>query len=162
MMFLKLSTTFEAFIIIFIAVLTGFTVNLFHPKGYVMTPREELGLKNIVPISTDEAKIKFDAGSAVFLDARDEDEYNAGHINPSINLPFDSEKLSFDGSAWSIAELNAHKEPVIYCGGTGCGVSQQLAERLVSLGYARHIYVIAGGYSDWEKRGYPVERREVN
>ncbi len=161
MMFLKFSTAYEAFIIIFIAGLIGFTVNIFHPKGYVLAPRFELGKRNIVQISADEAKAKLETGSAVFLDARDEDEYNVGHIRTSINVPFDSEKLSYNTNTWSIAELNGPKEPVVYCGGVSCGASQRLAERLIALGYARHIYVITRGYSEWEERGYPVERQEV-
>ena len=40
-------------------------------------------------INMEFAKYLFDAKNAVFIDARDVEDYNNGHIQNSINIPFD-------------------------------------------------------------------------
>ena len=44
-------------------------------------------ISDVPRISVDEAKQHFDAGSAVFVDARGEDEYEQAHIAGAIRLP---------------------------------------------------------------------------
>jgi rhodanese-related sulfurtransferase len=95
-----------------------------------------------------------DARAALFVDAREPDEFVAGHIPGSINLPFDQSVTDPE----KLANLDSGGRPIIaYCGGGTCEVSMTLAESLVQAGH-RRVLVFMGGFPEWEKAGYPVEK----
>ncbi len=93
-----------------------------------------------------------DAGTALFVDAREADEYAAGHIAGAINLPFD--RASADPEL--LAALDDAGGPIVtYCGGGACELSLNLAWELVHAGQPR-VLVYLGGYPEWEAAGYPT------
>lgn len=96
----------------------------------------------------------FDADAALIVDARDPDEYAAGHIRGAVNLPYD-QVISNPGLAES---LRTGGRPVVtYCGGEGCEVSLGVAEELCAAGHSR-VAVYVGGFPEWVEAGNPVER----
>jgi rhodanese-related sulfurtransferase len=139
--------------IIIAAAAAGLAINLFHPRGFVPVSRQDLALKRVVSVSAVEAKIKYDAGMALFVDARDTEEFAAGHIAGAGNIP------AVDPPAGALdALLRRTREIVIYCDGASCGAAAKLARELIGRGYGRNLYVIDDGFPGWEERGYPVER----
>lgn len=74
---------------------------------------------------------------AVVIDVRSSDEYNAGHIEDSINIPVDN-----------ITSVDYDKETVIiiYCA-TGVR-SANAAKELINLGYT-NVYNLDGGLINW-------------
>ncbi|HPG51336.1 MAG TPA: rhodanese-like domain-containing protein [Spirochaetota bacterium] len=139
--------------IVVAAAAAGLAINLFHPRGFVPVSRQDLALKRVVSISEAEAKIKYDAGMALFIDAREKVAFEAGHIAGAVNIPAD------DPPAGALdALMDRPREIVFYCDGAECGAAAKLARAMIGRGYGRNLYVIVDGFPGWEERGYPVER----
>jgi len=88
----------------------------------------------------------------LFIDARDEGDFLAGHISNSINIPFDD----FDNHKQKLENIPKEKPLVIYCAGTDCDLSILLGNLLFEQGY-RQVYVFFGGWVEWLDANYPVE-----
>ncbi|MFQ6676240.1 MAG: rhodanese-like domain-containing protein [Fidelibacterota bacterium] len=92
------------------------------------------------------ARELFDRG-VTFVDARDDEEYRAGHIRGALNLP----------TVELVALLSPDDPVVAYCSGEGCASSLELAETLMlDWGFSR-VFVFEGGWPQWESAGYPAE-----
>jgi rhodanese-related sulfurtransferase len=105
-----------------------------------------------VRISLATAKSLFDAGAALFMDARDPPDYEAGHIPGALRMTRD-EAL---GDPDRVKALPVRGRPIVaYCSGGVCEASLELAQALVDAGY-RKVLVYGGGFPDWEAAGYPV------
>jgi len=104
----------------------------------------------LVAISLEQAKELYDE-NVLFIDARDEGYYSAGHIKNALKNAFLMELVM------SIEERqNKGTSLVVYCGDPGCGDSEDLAYNLQDLGFAK-LYVFKGGWVEWSKAGYPSE-----
>ena len=147
----------DSFIIIIFAAIIGFSFNAFNPKGFVLISKSDAKLKKIVEISSHEALVKFQAKSALFIDARDAEDYQLSHVRDAINVLVDDEEIDYTENKFNYPELNTAKEFVIYCGGVNCGLSKELAEKFIKLGYVSHIYVIKKGFPEWEENNYPID-----
>lgn len=105
-----------------------------------------------VKISLATAKSLFDARAALFMDARDPSDYEAGHIPGALRMTRD-EAL---GDPERVKALPVRGRPIVaYCSGGVCEASLELAQALVDAGY-RKVLVYGGGFPDWEAAGYPV------
>ncbi len=147
----------DIFVILVAAGITGIVINLLHPRGFILVSRQALEARTIVAISSEEAKIKHAAG-AVFIDAREKDEYDDARITQAINVPALDAADSKSGTDFAFLEKPA--EIVIYCDGPSCGASAMLAEAIRKRGYKRTIYITEKGFPDWKSKGYPMERGE--
>jgi rhodanese-related sulfurtransferase len=148
--------------IISIVVLAGtvsVVINLFNPHGFVLVSRSSLYQRRIVPISAEEAMIKYDADMAVFIDAREKAEYDYAHIRGAVNIPV-SDASAKQGTDEKFSFLDRSAEVVVYCDGPGCGASESMAKLFLDRGYRRNVYIIQKGFPEWELREYPVERGE--
>jgi rhodanese-related sulfurtransferase len=107
-----------------------------------------------VEIRLEAVKRLFDAGAAVIVDAREPDEYAAGHIAGALSLPFDEATAEPE----RLEGLRVGGRPIVtYCGGGTCEVSLGLAWELIAAGQTR-VVVYVGGYGEWAEAGYPVEQ----
>lgn len=87
----------------------------------------------------------------VIIDLRTTDEINKGFIKGSVQLDFlakDSEK--------QIDKLDKNKTYYIYC--AAGGRSGDAAEYMEKHGFKR-VYNLEKGFSDWAKKGFPVEKK---
>ena len=132
-------------------------VNLFHPRGFVLISKEIYNYKKIVFISSEEAKIKFDNSSTIFIDSRNRNDYSKAHIRGALNIPSMPLSISLKKINENFNLLVQPKELVIYCSGISCGSSEILAKQLIKMGYSKHIYINKDGFLDWELKDYPVE-----
>lgn len=100
-----------------------------------------------------QAQEKFESG-AIFIDAREPEEYTAGHIEGALRLPFER----FD-EYWPFVEPvifdSKDKEFVTYCSGAECELSLFLARHLRTLGY-NNVSIFFGGWSQWQENGGPI------
>jgi rhodanese-related sulfurtransferase len=147
----------DMIVILVIAGTIAVVINLFNPRGFVLVSRSSLEQRNIVPISADEAKIKYDADMAVFIDAREKAEYDSAHIRGAVNIPV-PDAAAKQGTDEKISFLKRPVEVVVYCDGPSCGASESMAKLFLERGYRRNVYVIQKGFPEWELREYPVER----
>ena len=152
----------DSLYIVIISTLIGFAVNIFHPRGYTLVSTGMYKNKAIVMISGDEARIKYDSNRAIFIDSRSAAEYKGSHIPNAINIPAVPASISAKKINDNISILSQPKELVIYCDGASCGSSSILANRLVRMGYMKHIYIIENGIPDWMDRDFPLDKERVN
>ena len=110
---------------------------------------------DVTTIALEEAKSAFDAGSALFIDSRNAEDYTEGHIAGALNIPWENfhsfkneleERILWDG------------EIITYCGGS-CDSSAELAATLLELGYGQ-VKVFLNGWPMWVEAQYPVDSFE--
>ena len=102
-----------------------------------------------VDIRIDFAKALFDKKYR-FLDARDAADYNAGHIQGAINIPYhDLEKYKDKLNA-----LPRDQVYITYCS-SACDVSIDMAYAMAKMGFKK-VYIFHGGWDEWKAAGYPV------
>lgn len=136
------------------ALCMGLFVNAVSPHGLPLTgavPVQDWG--DVERIDLARAWKLFQQGNGMFVDARSEEEYNAGHIPGAMLLSSEM----FDANIGSILSLIPLDTLIVtYCSGAACGSSREVAELLKEEGY-RNVKVYYGGWEDWVKAGYPVE-----
>jgi len=96
----------------------------------------------------------FAAHAALFIDARDAAEYEAGHIPGAVRLT--SPEANTDPER--MKALPVQGRPIIcYCEGGECEASKDLARTLIDAGYKK-VLVYMGGFPEWSSAGQPVEK----
>lgn len=107
------------------------------------------------PLEVQYATIKkfWDAGNALFVDARSAEEYAEAHIPGAVNLPFDN---VFKNPELAKG-LDAKGRPIVitYCGGGDCDLSRNLAFSLIDAGHKK-VLVFLGGLPGWKEAGNAI------
>ena len=97
------------------------------------------------------AKYDFDAKTAVFIDARDQEDYESGHIQNAINIPYDY----YEDHEDVIDGLDDAGIYIIYCSGDECSLSIDLADYLYNEKLIDTLLIFEGGWPEWRDAGYP-------
>ena len=97
------------------------------------------------------AKYHFDNNSAIFIDAREVEDYGQGHIKNAINIPYDYYEEYED----TINELDDMAIYIIYCSGGECSLSLDLADYLFNEKVFEKVVIFEGGWPEWRDAGYP-------
>ncbi|MGD8779913.1 MAG: rhodanese-like domain-containing protein [Ignavibacteria bacterium] len=88
----------------------------------------------------------------LFVDSRDQWDFNEGHIKGAINIP----EFSFEPDNAELTKIDKSQKLIIYCEGNDCDVSKRLAKELIKLGYS-NVYIDLGGWMEWVTLGFPIE-----
>ena len=107
---------------------------------------------HITYISLVQAEDLFSTG-ALFLDSREREKYQQGRIFGALSLPFEGEH---DPVVLDILDAPHEKTLVVYCDGSECRSSINLATALHDRGYT-DIRVFFGGWEEWLNAGLPIE-----
>ena len=103
-------------------------------------------------ISIEEAAALFDAGQAIFIDARPESVYDQGHIEGALCLPWhQAEEKCFD----VIENIPPGKKIITYCDGATCDLCDKLAVFLCDLGFVK-VSALINGWTAWNQHNLPV------
>jgi rhodanese-related sulfurtransferase len=112
-------------------------------------------------VSFDEVCEMFDdperaAGLILFVDARDDDNYNEGHIPGAVQL----DHYNFERYLPKVLPLTRSAEKiVVYCNGGDCEDSLFASEDLFGAGVPyEKVFLYPGGIEEWRQRGMPVEK----
>ncbi|MBI9073341.1 MAG: rhodanese-like domain-containing protein [Melioribacteraceae bacterium] len=116
---------------------------------------ENDSVSNIKSLRTHQVFELFENGKAKLIDARDEWDYNDGHIQGAINLP----AYDFEINNPNLSDLDRNSLIVIYCGDEECDLSKKLASGLMDIGF-KNVYIYVGGWFEWLESGYPIEVSE--
>ncbi|WP_155324999.1 rhodanese-like domain-containing protein [Desulfosarcina ovata] len=104
-------------------------------------------------IALDETKRLFDANAVIFVDARQDVDFDAGHIRGARNLVF------ADQDRW-LPDFLATTDPatviITYCDGEHCHLAPELADLLFFNGFD-HVFYLKNGWTRWRESGFPVE-----
>ena len=97
------------------------------------------------------SKYHFDAGSAVFIDARDPEDYESGHIQNAINIPYDYYE-DYEDVMDGLDDAGIY---IIYCSGEECSLSIDLADYLYTEKLIDKLLIFEGGWPEWRDAKYP-------
>jgi len=109
--------------------------------------------QGVKTINLGQAYARFQAGQALFIDARPADEYAELHVPKALNLTPD---MLEHGGAEKLAGIAKDREIVVYCGQESCDLSLKVAEKLQALGYTG-VTAFMGGFRAWDEAGYPAD-----
>ncbi len=102
-------------------------------------------------IAIDEVLADLAAGSAYFIDAREEHDYQEGHIRGAVHLPSSAIYEKID-DVYS-AGVSPGDKVIVYCGGGDCEASHNVVDELRrSFGFA-HVLVYENGWEEVESSG---------
>ena len=130
----------------------GLVANEISPRGIPLIAPAKAAVAPSEFIPLDQARQLWGSGTAVFLDAREPDDYAAGHIGNALNLPAQSFGEHF---ADVVPLLTPASEMVVYCDGTECELSHRLADLLRQQGYT-NSHVLFNGWTAWSQAGFPT------
>ncbi len=122
---------------------------------------ERLRERGLKVVTHEEARELFEdpafaAGAYVFVDARGDDAYRAGHVPGAVQ--FDRYHLDRHVEAVQAACAGALKV-IVYCIGVNCEDSEMAAQDLPAFGIDPNaVYVYVGGWTAWSAAGLPVEK----
>lgn len=156
----------EISVIVSAAMVIAFIVNALSPAGIPLLgqwdesvgvvradPNDETAVPGLEIDRIEIAKQVYDQGAALFVDARSETDFNAGHIKGAVSLPVGEFEMNIE------AFLNQYppdQDIIVYCSGRTCEDSHHLAEMLIEFDYG-NVSVMIDGFTGWMEKGYPVE-----
>lgn len=100
-------------------------------------------------IDTATAYAYFRSDTAIFIDAREPDEYHLAHIPGAINVPMER----YNPAAMN--NIGKNQLLIIYCSDPDCHLAIDLAYELRNPDYTR-VLIFHEGMAGWLKAGYPV------
>jgi rhodanese-related sulfurtransferase len=156
----------EVGIITGISVALAFGINYFSANGIALVGQWDtskgvvtaIGKNDVVmeELEIDDithAKILYDTGKVLFVDARSIEDYFNGHIKGAVSLPVGQ----YDDQIDAFLNLHDFDRPIVtYCSGRTCEDSHHLAQLLMERGYM-NISVMIDGFPDWKAEGYPID-----
>ncbi len=149
--------------IITIAVVAGFLFNIFSPNRisviysannnpFFKTGPAVYAEKYPQVIGLKDAKARYDAGDAIFIDARPAASYLEGHIAGALSLPLEDFDIRF-GEIDN--RLPKNHDIIVYCDNVTCDLSTRVVYRLLEQGYL-YCYIFENGIKHWQAMDYPV------
>ena len=149
----------QIIVIAITSTLLSLTLNAVRPDGIPLLAKELAVVEEIeddtteprlFAITLDQALELYQKGT-VFVDAREPEYYQEGHIKGAWNIPFFLELV------FKLDSLQGKDAPmVIYCSGDECGSSEDLAYELQAEGFS-NLLVFKGGWTAWNTSGHPIE-----
>jgi rhodanese-related sulfurtransferase len=88
--------------------------------------------------------------AAVFIDAREDERFVAGHIAEAVHVSY------YNPESWQakLQTLSHESRLVVYCD-DDCDSARRLAEALLAQGFKK-IFVMDKGFDSWKNAGYPT------
>ncbi len=99
-----------------------------------------------------DAKACYDNKSAIFLDARAVEDYEAEHIAGALWLGYESVEEDYEKV---LGKIPKDRLLVTYCSDVQCSSAIKLADALVALGHTR-VVIMLEGLPGWTDAGYPT------
>jgi rhodanese-related sulfurtransferase len=102
------------------------------------------------PAPVSAAQAKEWGGAVLWIDARPEEQFASGHVPGAMLLNEDNWNSLLPPvlAAWS-----PERKLVVYCSRQSCNASHAVAERLREEAGLKNVYVLPGGWEEWQKGG---------
>ena len=147
----------RALLIVILGAGLGLLANALSPKGIplITPPKKAATPDQYLPLQ--KAYELWEGGGALFLDARNPEDFEQGHIAKALNFP--AEK--FEEYYPKLGPMLSTEAPiVVYCNGTECELSHLLAKQLHDVG-STNVHMLYNGWNAWTNAGYPAETNSV-
>jgi len=88
--------------------------------------------------------------AVLWIDARPDEQFTTAHVPGAIQLNEDAwdKLLPKVLAAWS-----TERKVIVYCSRQTCNLSHEVAERLRKEDGLKNVYVLQGGWEEWQKSG---------
>jgi rhodanese-related sulfurtransferase len=97
------------------------------------------------------AEAKSWGGGVLWLDARPNEEFAQGHVPGALSLNEDN----WNGLLPAVlAAWKPEGKVVVYCSRKSCNASHGVAERLRNEAGLKNVYVLPGGWEEWEENAH--------
>jgi rhodanese-related sulfurtransferase len=139
------------------AIIPSATPPATNPSGSVAQRLQQRGLQLVASNEVTELfrDPRYEQGLVIFIDARDDQHYAAGHIPGAWQF------YHYRPEAYLATVLPACTtalKVVVYCNGGECEDSEFAAIMLRDAGVPREaLFIYAGGIAEWKANGLPVE-----
>ena len=91
---------------------------------------------------------KFEHGAFILVDARNQDDFESGHISGALNLNEDG----FDVQIGNLLDVwSPEKSVAVYCNPSNCDSSAKIARRLKHDYGIEKVFVLDGDWRKWKK-----------
>ncbi len=90
---------------------------------------------------------------ALFVDAREAEEYQELHVQGAVNVP---PETWGELSSSKLLKIDKMREIVVYCSQESCDDALKLAQKLREAGFTRAL-AFTGGFRAWDEAGYPAD-----
>jgi rhodanese-related sulfurtransferase/uncharacterized membrane protein YphA (DoxX/SURF4 family) len=100
----------------------------------------------------------FNKKLATFIDARDSEDYNLGHIKNALNIPYDY----YEDYEETINTLDDTSTYVIYCSGAECSLSMDLADYFFNELIFEKVLIFEGGWPQWKDANLPFSQNKMS
>lgn len=136
--------------------------NGFRPDGIPLVEKWQEKVLNeqltggLPAVSLEQAREAYEGGYALFVDAREPDFFEVGHIPGAVSLPVKDFERVFPLLK---ERLLAVPRVIAYCDGASCEASVELTEKLLFAGL-EHVEIFTGGIQQWKAAGQPVVAKD--
>ncbi len=114
--------------------------------------RRAVQFQGVKTVSLDQAHALWQEG-ALFLDAREPEEFLEIHIPGALNLT--PEILEKEGGR-PLTGVAKDRPIVVYCSQAACDAALKVAESLQKQGYTQ-VQAFLGGFQAWDAAGFPAD-----
>jgi rhodanese-related sulfurtransferase len=119
--------------------------------GQAIYFRDKISWQSPVPASemVSLAQARAWGGSAIWVDARPDEEFARDHVPRAVSLNEDrwNELLPQFLVLWS-----PEKKTIVYCSSQSCNASREVARRLREEAQLKNVFVLEGGWEAWLKK----------
>ena len=167
---MKINTQIRVAVVLFGSLIAGMIFNALNPggisllassrsssvsaSGKTQTPDEILG-KAGRTLTLAEAHVLFEAGAAVFIDARPPSFYQTEHIKNARHIYYKTAGLNP-----ALDRMNKNDPYVVYCKGPNCNQAQLLINTMQKAGFTK-VFLFPGGMQEWRLAQYPMDRNST-
>lgn len=132
------------------ALLSGMVYHFVNDEGFLAHPNatasiEQAHLGGFIPKITGKEARELLNADTVFIDARPNDDFKAGHLQGAINVPVD---IGDDERYKAMTGLAKNAHIVVYCQSDGCKSAEKVAIKLMSDGFSK-VSLLKGGWREW-------------
>ena len=134
----------EISIILFISILAGFTYNGISDQQIPLLYKPFI-VESGSTLSISDARMIHKYKSALFIDARIKEEFDAGHIPDAINIPANlgrSDKIKL------LEQLPKNLQIIVYCENPQCHFAERMAKEMHYMKF-KSVVVFNGGWDAW-------------
>ncbi len=142
----------EAGTLVLVAAVVGLVANHFSPRAASLRGTGPRSIPVLSSLALPQVRAIQQAGSMLFLDAREPAMFLVGHVPGALNIPSSGVD---EAMATHRAMLEEAGGFVVYCDSPDGKLARATAQALLQRGL-RNLYLFPGGWSQWQAAGLPV------
>ncbi len=145
-------TLFDFVFVLGLSVLVALGFNQSNPNGIPIFPKAATDMP-IETIGLEAASGKHTRGETLFVDAMPSNFYDKEHIQGAVNLPLSLFEIMY---MMGPGMEDKDRDIIVYGRTISKRYDEHTAAKLLLRGH-KNVAILEKGFSEWKKRGYPIE-----